>query len=209
MLLVSLTGGIGCGKSIIARVFKEKGCYIHSADITARELMAPDRPAWKKIVTRFGNEVCHPDRTINRKRLGAIIFSDPKAREFLNNLIHPLVHKERLRLISELEKQRRWTIFISEAALTVEAGLTDQFDKIVVVFCSEREQIRRLMERDDISEEEARLKIQAQMPQSEKCEYADYKIDASGTLSETVEQAEKIYALLIQDYALKNLEKAG
>ncbi|MEN6311457.1 MAG: dephospho-CoA kinase, partial [Acidobacteriota bacterium] len=182
MLRVALTGGIACGKSVVVRILQEKGCYVHSADQAAHDLMSPGAPAWKKITARFGREILGPDGAVDRGRLGRIVFSDPEALLFLNRLLHPLVLAEMKRLASRLEREGRTRIFISEAALTVEAGFASLFDKVVVVHCPAQIQLARLMMRDGISAAEARKKIGAQMPVEEKLKHADYAVDASGSL---------------------------
>lgn len=203
VLRVALTGGIACGKSVVARIFEDKGFFVHSADQAARDLVSPGSPAWEKIVRRFGRGVLRPDRTIDRAKLGAIVFSDPDARRFLDSLLHPLVLAERTRVLRRIEREGHHAVFVSEAALTIEAGYDRYFDKIVVVHCKERVQVRRLMERDGIGAEEARRKIAAQMPRKEKLKRADYAIDTSRSLTETIEQAERVFALLVQDEGLK------
>lgn len=205
MLRVALTGGIACGKSVVARVLQQKGCALHSADAAAHDLMSPGRPAWKKTVSRFGRTVLKKDGTIDRGRLGPIVFSDPGARRFMNGLIHPLVLAEMKRLTARLEREGKTQIFVSEAALTIEAGYAPFFDKVVVVHCAEDVQVQRLMERDGIGQAEARKKIGTQMARDEKLRHADYAIDTSGSVQDTVEQTERLYAALHQDAELKRL----
>jgi dephospho-CoA kinase len=207
VLRVALTGGIACGKSVVAQIFREKGCFVQSADQLAREVMSPGRLAWRKIVSRFGEEILGPDRTIHRGRLGRIVFSDPDARRFLNALVHPLVMAERKRTVLRLEREGRVPIFVSEAALTIEAGFAPFYDKIVVVHCAPEVQVSRLVGRDGISPEAARLRIGSQMPSGEKLKHANYAIDTSGSLAETVEQAERVYASLFQDCELMRLSR--
>jgi dephospho-CoA kinase len=197
-----LTGGIASGKSVVAKLLADKGCFVHSSDKDAHELMSPDRPAWKKIVARFGRDILREDRTIDRTRLGPKVFSDPTARRFLDRLLHPLVLAEQERTLRRLERERRVRIFVSEAALTVEAGYARHFDRVVVVHCSKAEQVRRLCERDGIGRAAALRKIGAQMPRKEKLRHADYAIDTTGSLAETVEQTEKVYAQLVRDAEL-------
>jgi dephospho-CoA kinase len=203
VLLVALTGGIASGKSVVAAIFREKGCFVQSADRLARDLMSPDRPAWKKLVARFGPAILNPDRTIDRGRFARLIFSDPEARRYVNGVVHPLVMAAKKRTVARLEREGRARIFVSEAALTIEAGYAGFFDKIVVVQCPPDLQARRLADRDGISPEEARQRIGAQMPAAEKVKHADYLIDASGTIPETIEQAERVCASLLQDEDLK------
>jgi dephospho-CoA kinase len=204
VLRVALTGGIACGKSVVSRLLREKGCVVQSADEAAHAVMAPGRPAWRKIVARFGEGILRPDRAIDRSRLGRIVFSDPEARRFLNALVHPLVMAGNRRLMARLEREDRTRVFVSEAALTIEAGYARFFDKVVVVHCRDEVQLRRLMARDGIGRAEARRKIGAQMPLAEKLGHAHYAVDTSGSLRSTVEQTERLYAALLLDAELKD-----
>ncbi len=205
MLRVALTGGIACGKSVVSSLFRAKGCAVDNADETARVLMSPGRSAWKKVVARFGRGILAPGRTIDRAELGRIVFADAAARRSLDAIVHPLVLAEQERLARRLERAGRVPIFVSEAALTVEAGYARLFDKVVVVHCRPSVQLRRLMARAGIGRAVARRRVSAQMPLKEKLKHADYAIDTSGSLADTVEQAERIYALLLQDAELKRL----
>jgi dephospho-CoA kinase len=203
VLLVALTGGIACGKSVIGRLFVEKGCFVHSADTVARELMSPGTNVWRAVADHFGPGVLREDGTIDRAKLGAIIFSEEKERTFLNGLVHPRVLERIRETVARLEKEGRHTIFVSEAALVVEAGFARFYDKIIVAHCGRDVQVRRLMERDGIDREEALNKVRSQLGQEEKLKHADYTIDTSGTLAETIEQTERVYAQLVQDSELK------
>ncbi|MCJ7644302.1 MAG: dephospho-CoA kinase [Candidatus Aminicenantes bacterium] len=209
MLLVALTGGIVCGKSVIGRLWLEKGCFVHSADTAARELMSPGTDVWRVVADHFGPGVLSEDGTIDRAHLGAIIFSDDKERAFLNGLVHPLVLERIKEMVARLEKEGRHTIFVSEAALVVEAGFARFYDKIVVAHCGRDIQVRRLMERDGIDRGKALKKIRSQLGQEEKLKHADYVIDTSGTLAETIEQTERVYAQLVLDGELKRTKISG
>lgn len=169
----------------------------------AHKLMAPGRKAWKAIVNHFGSAILNPDGTINRRKLGEIVFANPKEREFLNQLIHPLVLKKKEETLRRLERSGRNGIFVSEAALTIEAGFVSFFDKIIVVYCPEEMQIERLMTRSGLSREEAEKRVRAQLPVEEKLKYADYVIDTSGTIEETLAQTEKVYQSLLKDLEAK------
>jgi len=167
--------------------------------------MLPGRPAWKKIAARFGPSILRSDRTIDRSVLGGIVFSDPAARRFLNGLIHPLVLAAQERAVRRLEREGRARIFVVEAALTIEAGYVEHFDRVVVVHCRKDDQIRRLRERDGIGRAAALRKIGSQMPVRDKLRHADYAVDTSGTLAETVEEAERLYARLAVDAELRKM----
>jgi len=198
-----LTGGIACGKSVVARVLADKACVVLSADATAHALMFPRKPAWKALVARFGRGILGDDLTIDRGRLGAIVFADPAARRFVDRLVHPLVMAEHEKAVRRLERASggRPRIFVVEAALTVEAGYARKFDRVVVVDCPKAEQVRRLRRRG-LSGREALRRIGTQMSRKKKLARADYVIDASGTLAATVEQAERLYAQLVRDAEL-------
>jgi dephospho-CoA kinase len=202
ILKVALTGGIATGKSIVGQVLESLGCYIHRADQVAHDLMNPGKPAWKRIVNHFGQEILKSDKTIDRTKLGEIIFSDPQKRDFLNGIVHPLVFQKKIEILKFLEKQNTHKIFISEAALTIESGFADFFDKIVITHCQPALQVKRLMERDQISQKEAKNKIGSQMRAEEKTGFADYIIDTSGTIQETIEQTERLFRNLVIDYDL-------
>ena len=203
MLLVALTGGIATGKSIIAQVLEQLGCYVHESDYLAHELQAPEMPAWKALVAHYGDKILNPNQTINRRALGAIVFADKKERDFLNNLLHPLVMEKKRALVRKVEAEGHHKIFVSVAALTIEAGFGDFFDKIIVVHCDKKIQLKRLMERDSIDQKDALEKITSQMPIEEKLKYADYTIDTSGSLRQTLEKTEQVYRNLVVDFELK------
>ncbi len=204
MLTVALTGGIACGKSVVADILRSHGCVVASADRDAHAVMAPGGTAFGPVVARFGPGILAGDGTIDRKRLGAIVFADPAARRDLDRIVHPLVIAHTRETAARLEREGAARIFVSEAALTFEAGFEGFFDKIVVVDCGGEEQVRRLMARDGLGEEEARRRVGAQMPAAEKRARADYVIDASGDLALTVEETERVYAQLMRDADLKD-----
>lgn len=202
---VALTGGIASGKSVVARLLSEKGAVVYSADQAARDLMAPGRPAWAGVAARFGPSVLRPDRTIDRAALGAIVFADPVARRALDRIVHPLVLADEEKAVRRLERGRRDggpVLFVVEAALTIEAGYARHFDRVVVVHCPRAEQVRRLRRRDGIGRAEALRRIGSQLPAREKLRRADYAIDTSGTLAETVERTERVYAMLMADLGM-------
>jgi dephospho-CoA kinase len=208
MLIVALTGGIATGKSVVARFLEERGCAVHSADVAAHEVMAPGGPAWKMLTAHFGPSILNSDRTINRPRLGGIVFADEVERRFLNSVVHPLVLRKKKEIVARLEREKKMEIFVSEAALTIEAGYAGFYDKVIVVFCRPKVQLARLMARDGLSPEAALQKIRAQMPQEQKKSRADYLIDTSGSLSDTESRADRIFRRLKRDYAEKEKKKA-
>lgn len=179
MLRVGLTGSIAVGKSHAVAILRELGCHVIDADQTARDVVAKDSEGLRRIVAEFGREVLQPDGTLDRARLGAIVFADKERRERLNSILHPLI------IAAQDEEMRRFEVSdpegigIVDAALMIESGGYRRFDKIVVVHCRPEIQIERLMKRNNLSRDEALRRIAAQMPQEEKMRYADFLIDTS------------------------------
>jgi dephospho-CoA kinase len=165
--------------------------------------MRPGRAAWKRIVARFGRSILRRDRTIDRAALAAVVFADPKARRDLNGIVHPRVLADEERAFRRVARAGRSRLFVVEAALTIEAGYAERFDRIVVVHCRRADQIRRLRERDGLSRDEALARIGSQMPLREKRRHADYVIDATRTLRQTVDETERLYAQLMRDAELR------
>ncbi len=210
ILIVALTGGIATGKSVVAKLLADRGCFVQSADRVAHNLMNPGRPVWRQIVAHFGTDILNPDRTINRHRLGEIVFSSLRERQFLNSLIHPLVLAKKKSTIRRLEKKGSHKIFVSEAALTIESGFAPFFDRIIVVHCPQELQVERLVKRGGISRREAWKRVRSQLSSAKKTEHADYLIETSGSISETTAQAERVYRKLLADYSRKCArEKSG
>jgi dephospho-CoA kinase len=210
MLIVALTGGIASGKSVIAGIFRSRGAVVDSADATARALMEPGRPAWEAVVARLGTAVLSPDRTIDRKKLAEILFREPALRSFVNGIVHPLVQETRRATVARLEGEGRTRIYVAESALIYEAGADRFFDRIVVAACDEAARAERLAARDGLEPEEARRRIRTQMADGEKRRRADYVIDTSGPMEETLAGAERVFAFLAEDAARKGRgEKLG
>jgi len=199
VLTVALTGGIATGKSIVAEVLHERGCHVESADRVARELLDPGRAAWREVVAHFGKSILNPDRTVDRRRLAAIIFAEDKERRCLNHILHPRVMAQKKRTIRGLERLGRSAIFVSEAALTVEAGFADFFDKLIVTDCPRAVQVARLMARDGIGRAQALRRLRAQLPGEARRRLADYLIDTAGPIEQTRKQAAEVYESLRRD----------
>jgi dephospho-CoA kinase len=196
MLVLGLTGGIASGKNSVAAKLKELGAEIIDADLICRELVEPEKPAWREIVGSFGKEVLGSDGLINRKKLGKAVFKDSKKRELLNSILHPKVMEEEWRLIAELKKKKSDAIVVVNAALLIESGNYRDVDKVVVVVTSEKKMVKRLIARDGLTEEEARLRVRAQMPSDEKLKYADYVIDNNGTIDELNDKVIELHGIL-------------
>ena len=179
MLRVGLTGSIGVGKSFVASIFIELGCHVLDADRTAREVVMPGTPGLNAILHEFGEEVLNTDGTLDRKRLGALIFADENQRQRLNHILHPFIIARQDEILREWEREDPKGIGIVDAALMIESGGYKRFDKLIVVHCRPEVQLERLMLRDKLSRDEAQRRIASQMSQEEKQKFADYLIDTS------------------------------
>lgn len=196
MLRVGLTGSIGVGKSFVAGVLEELGCHVVDADQTAREVVMPESPGLAAVVAAFGADVLREDGTLDRPKLGALVFSDQNKRELLNSILHPYIIARQDKLLREWEKEDPFGIGIIDAALMIESGGYKGFDKLIVVHCHPEVQLERLKSRDGLSEFEARQRIDAQMPQEEKCRFADYLIDTSEGFEATRARTEEVFSEL-------------
>jgi len=193
---IGITGNIATGKNLVAKYFEELGAYIIDADEVYHKLIYPGKPLWRKLVEEFGSTIIHPQGMIDRKRLGDIVFNNKEALKKLNTITHKEIIKELEKEAKKYEKE--YKIVGINAALLIEAGAQKLVDKIIVVWTDEDTQIKRLTKRDNISEEEARKRIKAQMPLSEKLKYGDYIINNNGTPEQTKKQVERIYKELIE-----------
>ncbi len=196
MLKVGLTGGIATGKSNVLRLLGELGCETSDADQLAHAAIAPRQPAFDEILETFGPEILAGDGTIDRARLGRIVFADEDKRQLLNAIVHPRVFEAQALWYAEVELRRPDAIAVVDAALMIETGSYRRFDVIVVVHCRPELQIERLMKRNYLSREDALARINAQMPSEEKLKYANYSVDTSGDFAETREQVETLYRTL-------------
>src|ERR1041385_5290458 len=198
MLRVGLTGSIGVGKSFVASVFVELGCHVLDADQTAREVVMPGTPGLNALTEAFGEEILNTDGTLDRKRLGALIFADQSQRQRLNQILHPFIIARQDEILREWETRDPGGIGIVDAALMIESGGYRRFDKLIVVHCRPEVQLERLMLRDQLSREEAQRRIASQMPQEEKQRFADYLIDTSDGFDLTRAQIVRIHEKLIR-----------
>jgi dephospho-CoA kinase len=198
MLRVGLTGSIGVGKSFVTSVFVELGCRVLDADQTAREVVMPGTPGLKALVEFFGRDILATDGTLDRKRLGALVFADQSKREQLNYILHPFIIARQDEILNGWEAEDPKGIGIVDAALMIESGGYKRFDKLIVVHCRPEVQLERLMLRDKLSRDEALRRINSQMPQEEKQKFADYLIDTSDGFELTRSRTVEIYNQLIR-----------
>ncbi len=190
-MIIGLTGGIASGKSTVSKMITELRIPVVDADVIAREVVEIGEEAYKNIVAIFGNEILAADGALDRKKLGAIVFTDKEKRLQLNEVVHPAIRKRMVEKVSEWKEQGYQTI-VMDIPLLFESKLTYMVEKIIVVYVDMELQIERLKRRDQFSEQEAIARISSQMPLHEKIELADEVIRNHGTLDETKEQLLRI-----------------
>ncbi|HPD56174.1 MAG TPA: dephospho-CoA kinase [Smithellaceae bacterium] len=198
MLNVGLTGGIACGKSTVAEMFVRRGAYLIDFDTLAHEVQKPGRAAWEKVVGYFGQDILLTDKRIDRGKLAGIVFSDPRKREILNELVHPYVFLEWHDHLEKIARQQKNAIIIAAVPLLFEVKREHLFDVTVLVLATEEDQLKRLMTRNNLSREEAQKRIQSQMPIAEKVALADIVIDNRSGLAETEKSVEEVWQRLLE-----------
>ena len=191
MLLVGVTGGIGSGKSTVARLLEKRGAVDFDADLLAREAVAPGTPGHAAVIERFGADVLAPGGELDREALASIVFADPSARRDLEQIVHPEVR----RLFAEGSEAYRDTdrVVVFSAPLLVESGMHTAFEILVVVSATVATQIERLMRQRGMSETSIRARIDAQAPFEDKAAVADFIVDNEGTLDELESQVERLW----------------
>lgn len=190
-MIIGLTGSIASGKSTVSEMLKNSGYPIIDADLVARQVVEPGSDTLEQIEQAFGPEVIRVDGTMDRPKVGEIIFNDPAKRKVLNDIIHPAIRQEMLRQRHEYMTEGYKTI-IMDIPLLFESRLQHLVDKILVVSVTEENQFRRLVERNGFTEKEARARISSQLPMSVKEDGADAVIYNNGTLDETKWQLNRI-----------------
>jgi len=202
-LLVGLTGSIATGKSTVSTMFKALGCVILDADLLAREVVAPGEPALAQIVEEFGRDVLLPDGSLDRKKLGAVVFGDAARRKRLEEITHPAIRDRFLRHLADLEARGFEGLVFWDAPVMIETGGHEAMEKLVVVATDEATQVARLRARDGIDAEDAARKIGSQMPVADKAKLADYVIDNTGDRAATEARVREVHAALLRDLAAR------
>lgn len=193
MLKVGLTGSIAVGKSFVLGVLAELGCRVLDADKTAREAVAAGSPGLSAVVQAFGKEILHSDGTLDRTKLGSVVFGDENQRQRLNSILHPFIIAAQDAQIRRWEQEDPDGVAVVDAALMIESGGYQRFDKLIVAYCRPEIQLERLISRDGLTAEQAQQRIAAQMPQEEKKRHADYLIDTSDGFEAARRQTEALY----------------
>ena len=196
MLKIGLTGGLACGKSFVGEALASYGCYLIRADELGHEALARGGAAFEPAVAEFGCDILDPAGEIDRRRLAARVFGDAEALARLNRLVHPAVQRREEQLMAEFAAQQPQGIAVVEAAILIENGRYKSFDRLILVTCSEEQQVARAIHRGGLDEAEVRARLSRQMPLAEKRKFADFVIDTSGAKQETLRQTRAVYETL-------------
>lgn len=198
MKLIGLTGGIAAGTSTVAEMLRALGAVVIEADEIAREVVEPEAEVYRRIVEAFGRAVLHPDGTLDRKHLAALIFADPDARRRLNAITHPEIRRRIREQIEQVRARDLNAVLVIDIPLLLDTAGPEAFDLdgVMVVQATPELQIVRLMTRDGLSRDEARHRLAAQRPVAEKAAKADWVIDNTGTIDQTRRQVEKLWEAL-------------
>lgn len=198
MLILGLTGNIGCGKSSLSNLFIEYNIDVIDADNISRQIFE-DEKLLNEVFKTFGESIKNSDGSLNRKALGNIVFNNDKKLVILNSLTHPRIRAKILEKVEDIRNLGK-EIAIIDAALLVEGGYLEIIDKLLVVVCSENIQLARIQNRDNCTEEEALSRMKSQMKQSEKAKYGDYIIDNSATLEELRAKAQDFIKFMKENW---------
>ncbi|MEX0765786.1 MAG: dephospho-CoA kinase [bacterium] len=195
MKVIGLTGGIATGVSTVAQMFRELGAIVIEADKIARDVVEPGTQTYRKIVETFGPEVLSADGTIDRKRLGQIVFADDSARRRLNRITHSAIRRRIEEEVERLRGSNPDAIVLIDVPLLLDTTGPDTFDMdgVIVVTAAKDAQIERLMRRDTLPEEDAQRRVAAQRPVDEKAEEADWIVRNTGSLEETRRQVASLW----------------
>jgi dephospho-CoA kinase len=182
--VIGLTGGIGTGKSTVTQLLAERGAAVIDADRVGHQIYQPGMPAWRELVATFGDSILNPDRTINRQALGKIVFADPEALRTLNRIVHPKMFERMAELIAELRARGGMPAIVIEAAVLIEADWTPLVDYVWVVVASEATVIERLAKQRNLSADQVRARLTAQLSTAERLKHAHVVIHNDGSLDD-------------------------
>jgi dephospho-CoA kinase len=196
MLKVGLTGGLASGKSFVGRALADLGCLLIQADQLGHQVLEPGGEAYQLVIDEFGAEILNADATIDRRALGAKVFSNPERLDKLNALVHPPVRARTKLLLDQFAAANPGGIAVIEAAILIETGGFRSYDRLIVAICTPEQQIERAMSRDHLTREETLARMSRQMSLEEKVKFADYVIDTSGAKERTLAQTRVVYETL-------------
>ena len=193
MIVVGLTGGVATGKTTVAKMFKQCGAAVIDADQLAHDVVMPGKPSWRQVVKAFGKAVLNPDRTLNRRELGALVFGNRAKLRRLERIIHPRVAREQQRLVRRIAKGKPHSVIIYEVPLLFEAGVDKRVDTTIVVTANRETQITRLKKRNGLTRAEAIRRIRSQMPLAKKIQRADHVLNGAFPRSSLRKQVGQLF----------------
>lgn len=196
MLLVGLTGGLACGKTFVGRTLEDLGCHLIQADELGHQVLSPSGAAYRPVLDEFGPSILTPSGEIDRRALAALVFNDPDRLQRLNSIVHPAVRALENSLLESIRARDPRAIVVVEAAILVETGSYQRFDRLIAVVCGREEQIERTMKRSGLSRAEVEARLSRQLPNEEKIRLAHYVIDTSQSKESTIEQTRRVYQSL-------------
>ncbi len=196
-LVVGLTGGMGCGQTTVAKLFEKWGARVLNADRVAKQVVDEDEEVKRELEKAFGKKIFYRNRRLNRKLLARIVFEDEAKTRRLNRIIHPRMVSRIIEKIEQARETGRYPIIAIDAALLYELNLEHMFDTMIVVSSKMQNRIRRIQERDRLSEREIIHRIQRQLPIEDKMRWADFVIENNGTLQELERTARAVYNKLL------------
>jgi len=196
MLKVGLTGGLASGKSFVGDRLADFGCLVVQADELGHQVLSPGGEAHDAVIREFGADILDPAGEIDRRRLAALVFEQPEQLVRLNALVHPHVISREEQMAAEFARRKPGGIFVVEAAILIETGSYRRFDRLILVVCTEEQQVERAMRRPGAIEAVVRARLSRQMPIEEKRKFAQFVIDTSGTKENTLRQTEAVYQAL-------------
>jgi dephospho-CoA kinase len=191
-----LTGGLASGKSFVGEALQKMGCLLIQADELGHAALAKGGAVYRSVVEEFGPGILAADQSIDRKALATLAFADPERLAKLNALVHPWVVKKEEQMIKDFERRDAEGVAVVEAAILIETGSYQRFDRLILVTCTEEQQLERAMRREGAEESDVRARLSRQMPLAEKRNYADFVIDTSGTKEDTLRQTRAVHDTL-------------
>lgn len=189
---VGLTGGIGAGKSTVADLFSKRGAVVIRSDELARQVVEPETPGFRQVISRFGNEIVNDKGSIDRAKLAQVVFNDDVALKDLENIVHPLVRERTNQLMSA---QTSETIIVNEIPLLLEKKMESLFEFLVIVISNEKNRLERLSQKG-VSEDQAKARMAKQVNDQERKAAADFLIVNDGNLDQLEADVEKIWQTL-------------
>ena len=193
MLHIGLTGGLACGKTFVGEALAALGCHVLQADQLGHSVLLPGGEAYAPVVREFGPGILAANGEIDRRALAEQVFGSAERLALLNSLVHPPVLRQEEAWLERVAAEDPRGIAVIEAAILIEIGVHQRFDKLIVVVCEEQQQIERSMKRDGVERERVSARLSRQMPLSEKRKFADFIVDTSGTKEETLRQTRAVY----------------